>query len=297
MFSSILVPLDGSALSERALAYTTLLADPDASLTLLAVVEPARDLTGYELANHVEETQRIRAHLSQVLSTASEQLHGSGHAVHTTVRTGDAGAEILACATEMAPDLIVLTTHGRTGFLRWVEGSVAQTVLRHAQLPVLIVQPDMDRVPTPLAIDKIVVPLDGSELAARALPVARALARRHDVPLEVVRVLDNWSEATGFPPSACVTPSAAEENTIGSQVLGTATTLIDAPVTERELRGEPITALAEYLALEPNALVIMTAHGRSESARYPTDSVAEGLVTHTHVPLLIMRASAPHTKR
>jgi CBS domain-containing protein len=86
-----------------------------------------------------EATERAAAAAGAYLADVRQTLQTGGYAVETAVRRGEPVAEILAAAREAQANLIVLSTHGRTGPRRWLLGSTADAVVRQADLPVLLV--------------------------------------------------------------------------------------------------------------------------------------------------------------
>lgn len=125
----ILIPLDGSALAERILDPACRLGDLlDVDYWLLAVAEPS-EAGEHESAAH--------AYLDQMACELREQ----GHTVHTEVTIGQPARTILDVAQRHAIDLVALATHGRGGLSRLLLGSVADKVVRGAELPVLLVHP------------------------------------------------------------------------------------------------------------------------------------------------------------
>ena len=135
----ILVPLDGSALSERALPIAVTLAQKfESEVILLRVLEMA----GPTLANHypenlwlVEAMQYAYREAQSYLDAKEADLH-----VRTLVREQAAAEEILLVATDEQVDLIVISSHGQGGPAPWTSGSVADKVMQHSRCPVLLVR-------------------------------------------------------------------------------------------------------------------------------------------------------------
>ena len=141
----ILLPTDFSAHSRDAQAWATELARRyDASLTLVHVYQPISYALpeGYVLpsANLLAD---LEVSLGRALDDAKKQLEaGSGLRVDTALMQGVPFAEIVRFAREGSYDLIVLSTHGRTGLRHALLGSVAEKIVRKAPCPVLTVRPD-----------------------------------------------------------------------------------------------------------------------------------------------------------
>ncbi|AOK52797.1 universal stress protein [Burkholderia stagnalis] len=144
MYSNILVALDGSETSSRALeAALTLASESGARLTPVYVVDfmaPAYDALGYDpsilIGAFREEGQRVT-------DDAAKRMAARGVSGATQIVDVDAGEDIahriLSAARQIGTDLIVMGTHGRRGFRRLVLGSVAERVLRGAACPVLMI--------------------------------------------------------------------------------------------------------------------------------------------------------------
>lgn len=134
-YRTLLVPLDGSGFAEQALAEAQLLAAATgAALVLVSVV------AGHEDAALAEAE---RAHAADYLDVTAARLRGAGLEVRTQVLTGAPAERIFdVCAAERA-DLIVMATHGRSGWQRLWLGSVASKVVERAGAPVLLVRPSV----------------------------------------------------------------------------------------------------------------------------------------------------------
>lgn len=144
MYRTILVPLDGSGVSEQALPHAVNLArGQDAELWLLRVVEPwepvvvDRDALGYQRGD-VLETERGLA--EAYLEGCREHLTEQGIPVKAFLKIGPVAATLMEFAEEHRPDLIVVSSHGRSGISRWACGSVAEKVLRHAPCAVMVIR-------------------------------------------------------------------------------------------------------------------------------------------------------------
>ncbi len=149
MKGKILVPIDGSENSLRALDLAVELAGAvDASLDLCAVVDTARiaRLTfgepQLEACAYDALTQEAEADLKRAASRAREK---SSTKLDTFVACGDPVTEIEVEADRCGASMIVMGTHGRTGLQHLVMGSVAEGVMRHAVVPVVVVPPDRSR--------------------------------------------------------------------------------------------------------------------------------------------------------
>ena len=92
------------------------------------------------MVDQTQETQRIRTELQDYLSQVAARLEVGGLKVVISIRFGQPADEILTYAQELGCDMIVMSTHGRSGVGRWVYGSVADKVLRGSKIPVLLIR-------------------------------------------------------------------------------------------------------------------------------------------------------------
>jgi nucleotide-binding universal stress UspA family protein len=264
----ILVPLDGSPEAEQALPYAETLAEPGCQLILLEVA-PDPDDEFSLLARHADSCARLE-----------------------TAR-GDPAEQILRTAHDLGVGAIVMTTHGRGALGRWAFGGVADAVMRRSPIPVMIVRPDGAQ-PEP-AMRRLVVLLDGSSLAERALPFAQTLARRLGAPVHLVTAIDPVSLVPSAIAPALAFDAEIYDETL-SQVQGAAEAgLAQASDTLREagvdvswevLSGSPYFVIAD--ALRPGDVVVMTSHGRSGVARMVMGSVAEKLIREGPAPVILV---------
>jgi nucleotide-binding universal stress UspA family protein len=265
MYERILVPLDGSLQSEAVLAYATLL--PGKLIYLLFV-------------QHDAQGQHSRKR--PVFSDGDAYLERIGSVLRTEDREvellqtwGDPADRIIEAAADA--DLIAMATHGRTGGERFIYGSVTDCVARAVSVPVLLV-PRSHVASDPL-IERIVVPLDGSDLAESAMPTAHALARHLAVPLHLLRVIDPRRETPGNHEAARrYLSDRAERHGI-------------APDLTWDVRSGDVTAtLANAVASAD--LVVMVSHGYDGIRRLLFGSVTDALILRGQAPMLVLRPGA-----
>jgi nucleotide-binding universal stress UspA family protein len=207
----ILCPVDTSSFSQRALRHAVALgAWYDAEVVVLAVrptvLPPALWLTR-EVAVPLEDTSEAGAVAS--LAAFVHCVVGPNHA-RLQVADGHVVPEILRAASELPADLIVMGTHGLTGFDRLVLGSVTQKVLRKAGCPVLTVPRLAERRPEPpqVRFRTIVCGVDRSAASRRAVGYALSLAQQAGGRLVLVHALEDFGEeeprfASHFNTEAC----------------------------------------------------------------------------------------------
>jgi nucleotide-binding universal stress UspA family protein len=135
MFKRILVPLDGSSLAEAVLPQVQDLVKALGAELFLVRVAAAHVFPGVDpTEEEVEVVQKAEAYVADVAG----RLRNEDIPVHIAVRYGEAAEEILGHIGDNAVDLVAMSTHGRSGLSRLVLGSVAEQVVRHATVPVLL---------------------------------------------------------------------------------------------------------------------------------------------------------------
>jgi nucleotide-binding universal stress UspA family protein len=145
MYQRILVPLDGSTLSEAVLPHAEELARAlDVEIVLLHVdVSPAPTFDPHEspLAPQPEEVKVTHADEKHYLKIMCSKLEGKGLRVTYLLRDGMVADTILETAEIEQADLIAMSTHGRTGILHLLLGSVAEQVVHRSKIPVMLIRP------------------------------------------------------------------------------------------------------------------------------------------------------------
>ena len=152
VYRKILVPLDGSKLAEQSLRHALAVIKPDepAAIVLLTVVEPlnlgfffppgAGRIMNPDLMEQLLDQKETEA--KEYLAQLSTRLKNIKVDLQTALRKGRAADEIVKFAEFNNMDLIVISTHGRSGFGRWVVGSVTDQVMRSSKVPVLVIPPE-----------------------------------------------------------------------------------------------------------------------------------------------------------
>lgn len=142
MYKRVLVPLDGSPLGEGVLPLLMDIAGPlDMTIVLLRVIEPVAPLVLESgRAVSVDDIDVRRRDAEEYLAPIAADLRSRGVETSWEVRIGRAEEEILAAAHAARADLIAMSTHGRSGLGRLLFGSVAEQVLRQAEVPVFLMR-------------------------------------------------------------------------------------------------------------------------------------------------------------
>jgi len=198
-FTHILCPIDLSEASVRPLTYAAALARwYDARLTVLHVVPTFDPITVRPVTvdGTVEVVQPLpREAVLEGLQQVVESAGAGSQDVNLAAEAGDASQAIIDQALTLRADLLVMGTHGRSGFTRFMVGSVAEKVLGHAPCPVLMVPPHVTEVlPTEVRFGNILCPMDFSSSAEQAFGFALDLARQADGTVTLLHVIEWLAE-------------------------------------------------------------------------------------------------------
>ncbi|HUX88012.1 MAG TPA: universal stress protein [Chloroflexota bacterium] len=277
MFTKILVPLDGSELSERAVPYATVLAKAaTGSLTLMRVVsDPAHE-----------------AEAKAELATVAEKIAKIGVNADSRVIYGHPAEMIIDAAASDQHTMIVMSTHGRSGLGRWLYGSVADQVLREATVPVLLVPAACARVWSDQRSFRILAPLDGSDLAEEALAPVTRLADELSAELLLFQAVEpaHYAYADTYPYPL---------NDVESELVAADAYLNDVAknlqkparvIRARSVAGYAPMAIATAAVEEQADLIAMATHGSGGVRRLVMGSVAVGTLHRATVPLLLIRS-------
>ena len=310
-FRTILVPLDGSPVAEQALPLARRIAERAGSKLRLILVHQipsapldpaaARLFTSLELATRKSERAYLRS-----LQTKLRQ-EGVRLASAVTL-SGAVGPALDQYVRELGIDLVVMATHGRGGVRRAWLGSVADHLVRHLEVPVLLVRPAEDGAATTSAsASQILVPLDGSALAEDAIGPAADLARLWGSELALLRVVHPvvfyGDELLGWP--------APYDEELTANLRSQAEGYVR-DISER-LRGEGHRAsgvaivgwgaadvILKLARPEHVAAIAIATHGHGGLRRLALGSVADKLIRGADVPVLVYRparATKPRSRR
>ena len=279
MSQTILAPFDGSFEAARALPYAAVLAGHGGRVALLGVVPDDHAAAGAAQALH-QAAARLRDGPVRDL-TVDECLAG-----------GDAASTIVATATALGARAIVLSTHGEGGAARWLYGSTAARVLRHALVPVLLVPATCERVWPAAGPLRALVPLDGSPFAAEAIDAAQALLGERHPQLILVRAAEPLTTLTcrpGCPYMRLSTEQALAEAQRYLDGMAAGLTAADLSVQTRVLSDPPAAAVVAAAREADVHLIVAATHGSTGPSPTIMGRAAAGIVQHAPVPLLLVR--------
>lgn len=295
----IVVPLDGSELSERAIPYAALYAKTFGGRLLLATVwEGAEDaLTSILPAVAEDLFKEGERYYEKYLAKVAEKYMVDGVKIDAEVLAGNAAETILKLIEDRHADVLALSTHGRSGLGRWWYGSVAGEVAQRASIPRLIVGPKVLSQPAKaIKVDAVVVPLDGSKLSESALEHGVRIAKAFDAALHIVQVISPASQTFLFdvPSVTSVDIATQIEQGVEEYLKGVGQRLAnEAKVMTCVLRGPPADELVEYVETHGVDLVVMASHGRGGLVRVALGSVADRLL-QGDAPVYLIRPTEEH---
>lgn len=273
MFHKILAPLDGSAFSEQALPLAlTIAARTSAALHFVVVHEQLPIDTFAQDGSYLDV--QLRRWQGEYLDELRGKVEdGGAPAPATEVLEGPAAPTLEAYAAENGIDLIVMATHGRGGLTRAWLGSVADRLVRQVTMPLLLVRPEQDEPPSPVIareelFHRILIPLDGSDLAEAILEPATSLGDLEDSEYDLVRVV---------PPPPPIGPRVR----------------IEAPETDGDAQERLRAAAESYLGGVADRLQQPTSR-RVRTSVQLTDSTAGGILAHAEASGADLIAMSTH---
>lgn len=298
MFQRILVPLDGSTRAEQAIPFAACIARATGgTVILLRVSNLVPDLEFRVLT--LQDTFAAEADLEaakQYLDEISRRNDLANIRTETEAFLGSAAEIILDSAQTNQVDLIVLYSHGYTVPERWSLGSVAQKIVRHSPMPVLLIHEDNPKLAELKAdtvhVIRALVTLDGSPFSETVLIPAMQLVAALNAPaqgvfhlVEVVReqqaldkartyleaVTDNLNNSSEITPKLQITSSVIASDDVAEAIVKAAES------------GEGTGMSGGF------DLIAMATHGRGASLRWMLGSVTDRVLHTTRLPILIVR--------
>lgn len=295
----ILCAVDFSDFSRRALDHALSVARSHGStVTVLHVVAPAPAAVagGYYFGGETPPPLRLATMDRETAARELERLVRTdplpGVKVETVVAESfEVHREILLQAARLHPSLLVLGTHGRSGFERLFLGSTAEKVLRKADCPVMTVPPKAPEATSgPVPFRQIVCAIDFSKSSRVGLDYAMALAREDGAALAVVHVIETHPLYIDFAPPAAIDLHAwTEQASGGLRALVPEKVRAVCNVTEVVREGRPyreILGLARELEAD---LIVMGVHGRGAADLFFLGSTTHHVVREAHCAVLTLR--------
>jgi nucleotide-binding universal stress UspA family protein len=300
LLKRILIPLDGSATSEKTVVQAgRLLRRPDTEVILVQVVESL----AMDSIMRATLLPRLRVEASQNLTRAADRLRTGGVRVRMVVRDGLASEQIVETAATEGATLIALGTHGRTGLSRWALGSVAEKLVRTSPIPLLVFRsfdtspagPQAPAEAKEAEFRKLLVPIDGGELSQSSLEPAACLARACGSKVVLVHIESALDFPAGTFMTHLVDPPKHEP---GREIPHDPAARLDhaaavlayqgLQVVTARVGGDPASRIVDLPRQFGADAIVMASRARRGLSRFVLGSVTERVLRHSNLPLLIV---------
>jgi len=300
MYKMIMVPTDGSGFDREAIRVALRLAErTDAKVRLVRVLGTesffgvAAASEGIAAAAEVVRSERDRA-LSELYSLAAECRATSNAEISVDLHAGPINDVLQGYARRNDIDLIVMSTHGRSGISRLSLGSVTDSLIRHTTIPVLVVKPPTSYLNPQLvgAFKRIVVPLDGSTLAEQILPRVLELAKLEEAEVTLLNILvpHSYSQKEIVDPTLPwwdkdISVAQAYLFRIAAKLRRNGVTV----TTDIVISENVASAIGDYAAREKADVIAIATHGRGGLARMLRGSVADAIMHAGRTSMLVFK--------
>jgi nucleotide-binding universal stress UspA family protein len=287
MYRRILVPVDGSSLSEYAIPFAVETARRAGGSVLLLRAMP-ESLIVTDIPVSIQATARKLA--QRELDRQAKAWAVEGVKIETDLQIAFPLEAILTNAAKC--DLVVMTTHGEGGLRRLILGSVADKVMRLCSRPVLAIHPPAKCTAASAQAAALrmfrdaVVALDGSTTAAKALKELKQFADGGTL-IHLVRVVGKTASES--------IRQLAEE---GLKDAASPLEVRGMPVACAVVKNDsPADALVDYAMKKRCGLIVMTTRGASGLERWMLGGITDKVVRHGPTPVLVIRSSRPLWKK
>jgi nucleotide-binding universal stress UspA family protein len=268
MYRRIVVALDGSRFAETIIPYAAWMAE---SMGIrLAVVRVARQEQTFQAKTYVDDIAlKVDAEGAVVTADAEPKK-----ALLDALREGPGG-------------LVAMTTHGRSGLMESLLGSMASTIVSNVPGPVLLLRPQQEAIDLTdrRPISTVLVTLDGNEHSERVLPHAASLAKSLGVDLKLIQVISQH---------VALEPALKGDVLESSYVHARAMRVRDQYGLEPDwevLHGDPARAICDHVGDVDDGMLAMATHARKGLAKTVLGSVTAGCVRRCGVPVLVLGAN------
>lgn len=289
MFNRILVPLDQSDLSERVLPIAQCLAKYfESKVDLIYVVATDGETLPEEVFAHARDEGE--AYLKGIVDSWPPEH--KPNELNADVLAGYPASEIIEQAESQEDTLILMATHGYSGVQRLLLGSVAGKVVQATTTPVLLVPAGATNPKGGLVeFERLIIPLDGSELAETVLPYAINLCKTLDMELILVR-----SYHPNFPGSTIRMHDVTKivHDSAENYIKDMAEKLKNEGlknVTYEVLKGLPAEQITDFAIETPNSVTALCTHGRHGISRWVLGSVTNAVIHCSKEPVLVIRST------
>lgn len=298
-FKKILVPTDYSENSEHALVYAKALKEAyGGEIDCLHVIDLGHSQIGpiegvyVSSADIHRSVEMIETHAQEQMEHLRKKEHFLGLEMATHQRRGNAAEEIVKAAEEFGSDLIVIATHGRGGFERFLFGSTCDKVVRLSSVPVLSIKPQEREFVKPdgtISLKTILCPMDFSDFSRSALPYATSLAKEFGAKIILTHVVDARLDYPEWTAQASVNNSERLAEEARKNLTDLAGTMTGVEAQVEVVIGISHRALLDTVDRDKVDLVVMPTHGRKGFSHALLGSVAEKVSRLASCPVLTVR--------
>ncbi|MBS3732561.1 MAG: universal stress protein [Desulfobacterales bacterium] len=297
MFRNILIPLDGSRLAEGAVSCTLAFARAFGSkVTLLRVLEKPQHIDSPYPIDPLDwnmSKREVRAYLEELGS----RFEAEGIAAEFILKEGEPARRIIEVIRQAGIDLMVVSTHGKSGLSGWYAGSVLQKIVMRARISIMLVRAFLHGDGDPsvrFLFNSILVPLDGSKRSEFALTPATSLARAHDAQLILAHVvprpeMPRWTQQTREDVELADRIVERNLEEMGKHFESLVFRLPVEARTLLETADDVAVRLHELVSRKKADLVVMSAHGYSGQSRWTYGSIAQTFIAYGTTPLLLVQ--------
>lgn len=300
MYKMIMVPTDGSGFDREAIRVALRIAErTEAEVRLVRVLATgsffgmAAAAEGTAIAAEIVQSERDRA-LSELYALAAECRNVSNATITVDLHGGPVPDVLEACARRHEVDLIVISTHGRSGIARLSLGSVTDSLIRHTTIPVLVVKPPTSYLNPQVSepFKRIVVPLDGSTLAEQILPRVLTLAKLEEAHITLLNVLvpQSYSQKEVVDP---VLPWWEKDISVAQTYLHRIARRLRrnglTVTTDIVISDNVASAIGDFASREKADVIAIATHGRGGLARLIRGSVADAVMHSAKASMLVFK--------
>lgn len=299
MLRTILVPLDGSAFSAKALPVAAAIAArTGAVLHVVSVLDPSAyvPFVPGEVLVPVMDTDALNARRETdeaAVKAEADRLVHDGVTATGRLLEGTVVEALAEYAVEISADLVLMTTHGRSGLERLWLGSVATSFLQRAPCPVYLVRPSGDSSGVVLPSGTMLVPLDGSAFGDSMLPRAAEFAKALGLSMRLFTVtIPNAIPMAPFGTEALLADEGdlTRQEHEARQRLETLAAALPVPASAEVTTDMTATrAILEQAEASDVGLIAMATHGRTGLARFVMGNVADAVLRGAPKPMLLYR--------
>jgi len=304
MFKDILLPLDGSKLSEASLDSARYIAKKLKSrITLLHIIEedaPKEVHHERHLTEPGEAEEYLKSVARRIIPPGSTPTRAITSRIKVHVHrapVNDVAASITRHAElEYKSSLIIISSHGKSGIRDFLFGNIAQQIVGRGKTPLLIIKPNSG----PFKIKRVLVPLDPESGHDITLSTAQSLGKIFEARIHLLSVVPTFSTLSGeqaaagnlMPATAQILLDLREQNTSGD-LAGHVDEFQkrNIQVQSHVLRGDPVREILHAVELLNIDLIVLSTHGKTGTSAFWARSVAPKLAQQTKTPILLMPLS------